>query len=271
MILYSGTTGPLALWTIAAGTALSFFGFIASSVAADTEIDQMLQFCAFGEQAGRPALSTGWSLCKKSFAEWNPATQEGLLLQLRAFQQIYYSFTASGAESVEPGPLASDGILRISPSSLRHGTSFKIGYKAVYVPLGVELKNPAAPPAGAKTLEGTATVVISGGLFPWFEDPSGNYETATAIRLHQDAGANALDIRFRLIKEFLDRSGTPLELGSLVCQVQLLVPAANIDDQGKEGGDLIVPTTAAGPQTLKVEAVVKRLPNDKVEATTQVK
>ncbi len=116
IILISGTTGPFALWTIAAGAALSTIGFLWSVFAADTELDQMLKFCAFGEQAGEAAIKPpGWTQCENTFAEWNPKTVDGLLRQLKAFQQIFYSFEASGALPVQPAPLASDGILRITP------------------------------------------------------------------------------------------------------------------------------------------------------------
>ncbi|HYO97785.1 MAG TPA: hypothetical protein VER33_24930 [Polyangiaceae bacterium] len=132
VILVSGTTGPFALWTFAAGASVSAAGFVWSIFAADTELDQMLKFCAFGKQSGGIALQPpGWSQCQTSFAEWDAVTAAGLVLQLRAFQQIFYSFEASGA-SPTGSSLASDGILRLTPASLRRACSFEIRYTAVY-------------------------------------------------------------------------------------------------------------------------------------------
>jgi hypothetical protein len=91
VILVSGTTGPFALWTIGIGTA----GRLGP-----------------GSQKRR-AQAPGWSQCRHSFDEWDGDSPRGLIRQLKAFQQIFYSFEVSGANSVLAGPLASDG----SPSN----------------------------------------------------------------------------------------------------------------------------------------------------------
>jgi hypothetical protein len=254
VILVSGTTGPFALWTIVAGTGISAAGFIWSVFAADTEIDQMLKFCAFGQQSGQAALKPpGWSQCAASFAEWDATTVPGLLNQLKAFQQIFYAFEASGAAPVEPGPLASDGILRLTPSSLRLSCSFVVNYTAVY----------SLPAGGTKvTRTGTATIVVPNTQAgnPTLIDAGGNYETAGAIRRHRDSGRDALDVRFRLVTAIVDKaSSQPLELEALTCLVQLQVPGVKVDPSGNNNDEsLVVPTTSRGSQSLKVVLVDER-------------
>jgi len=251
VILVSGTTGPFALWTIVAGTGISAAGFIWSVFAADTEIDQMLKFCAFGQQSGQAALKPpGWSQCAVSFAEWDATTVPGLLNQLKAFQQIFYAFEASGAAPVEPGPLASDGILRLTPSSLRLSCSFVINYTAVY-------SLPAGGPQVTRT--GTATIIIPNTQAgsPTLVDAGGNYQTAGAIRRHRDGGRDALDVRFRPVTQIVDKaSARPLELRDLTCLVQLQVPGVKVDPSGNNNDEsLVVPTTAKGTTPLMVRPV----------------
>jgi hypothetical protein len=266
IILVSGATGPFALWTIGIGTAISAAGFLWSLFAADTEIDQMLKFCVFGQQSGQKALKPpGWSLCKVDFSEWNPNTAAGLLLQLRAFQQIFFSFEAAGADSVEIGPLASDGILRITPASARLSSSFEIDYTAVYSAPGVGSASTRV------TRKGKARVLIptTSGEAPTFVDDGKNYQTTGAIRGHKDEGRDALDVRFRLLVPLTSSSGAPLELESLTCGVQLRVPGMAAVGDGKDDV-LIVPTTSAGPRRLAVEAVVERKTNRKSAASVKV-
>jgi hypothetical protein len=247
VILYSGTTGPFALWAIGIGTAISAAGLLWSIFAADSEIDQMLKFSAFGKQSGQAASKPpGWSQCKTSFAEWNPNTPAGLVLQLQAFQQIFYSFEASGASPVAPGPLASDGILRITPASLKLTSSFEIEYSAVYAALGAG----AGPPT---TRNGKARVSIpsTADKTPLFVDDGNNYQTAGAIRVHKDGGRDAIDVRFRLIVPLATTDGRPLELESLSCRLQLRVPGMKTTTGGGDDA-LVVPTTAKGAQVVKV-------------------
>lgn len=250
VMLVSGTTGPLALWTVTAGASVSAAGFVWSVFAADTEIDQMLKFCAFGDQSGgdaRPA--PGWSLCKQSFQEWNPGTAAGLLLQLRAFQQIFYSFEAAGAHPTGPS-LASDSILRITPATLRRACWFDIQYTAVYGGVGGK----------SVTREGKALLIIpaTAGDEPAFADQNGNYETVDATRVHREGGRHAIDVRFRLMAAWRESSsGRPFELDSLTCHLQLRLPGLGIVD-GSGDEELIVPTTAKGARMLTVKLVKQR-------------
>ena len=51
--------------------------------------------------------------------------------------------------------------------------------------------------------------------------------------------------------------GRPLEIEALTCQLQLKIP--NMGTQAGKDETLIVPSTAKGPQALKVEPIVDRL------------
>jgi hypothetical protein len=265
VILYSGTTGPFALWAIGVGTLISATGLLWSIFAADSEIDQMLKFSAFGKQSGEEAIKPpGWSQCKTSFAEWNPKTPAGLVLQLQAFQQIFYSFEASGADSVEVGPLASDGILRITPASLKLTSSFEIEYTAEYAALGAS----AGPPV---TRKGKARVSIPSTVdkTPLFVDDGNNYQTAGAIRVHKDGGRDAIDVRFRLIVPLATPDGRPLELESLNCRLHLRVPGMKTTTGGADDA-LVVPTTANGAQVVKVLVQEKHKVNTEPSLSVKV-
>jgi len=244
VILVSGATGPFALWTIGIGTAISAAGFIWSIFAADTELDQMLKFCAFGTQTSG-AKPPGWSLCKTNFSEWDKNTQAGLLLQLKAFQQVFYSFSAAGATRVGAGPLASDGTLRITPSSLRANCAFIIDYTAAYNVFGS--KNIV------RNVKGRITVLVATTADPKFVDAANNYQNTGAIRVHKDEGKDAMDVTLRLRADLATLNNQPLELFSLKCDLQLQVPNANASDAT---APLIIPTTNAGAKTLVVDAVV---------------
>ncbi len=83
-----------------------------------------------------------------------------------------------------------------------------------------------------------------------------------AADVHQDGGRDAFDVRLRLLVPLTNKAGTPLELESLTCKVQLLVPGQGSVD----GSDtLVVPTTAKGARKVKVESVKK----GSVDTTTQ--
>ncbi len=264
VILVSGTTGPFALWTIGIGTAVSAAGFIWSVFAADTELEQMLKFCVFGRDHKSRALSPGWSQCRRSFDEWDGDSPRGLIRQLKAFQQIFYSFEVSGANAVLPGPLASDGIVRITPASLRLACSFELVYTAVYV-----LPGGALP---SVTLNGKATVLIpkSPTGAPVLVDDRNNYQTVGAIRVHRDGGRDALDVRLRLRTPLVQpRTNVPFELESLTCLVQLKVPDVKVDDIGQSDGTLVVPTTVDGPKA--VPAVIVRRGRAEVDGRASVK
>ena len=260
MILVSGTTGPFALWTLVAGASLGAVGYIWSVFAADTEIVQLLKFCAFGKQSRDAAIKApGWTQCSQTFADWNPDTAEGLVRQLTAFQQIFYSFEASGAFPVGPGPLASDGILRITPASLRLSSTFEIEYTAVY-------SVPGAAGGRAKTLTGKAGLIVPStiGDKPVFVDDNNNYQLNGAVRVHKDDGRDAIDVRFRLVVPLNASDGRPLELESLTCRLHLRVPGMNAAASGSDD-TLIVPTTAKGPQRLTVQPVAGRQTSDRTK------
>jgi hypothetical protein len=190
-----------------------------------------------------------------SFAEWDATTVAGLVNQLKGFQQIFYAFEASGAAPVEPGPLASDGILRLTPSSLRLSCSFVVNYTAVY----------SLPAGGAPvTRTGTATIIVPNTQAgrPTLIDAGGNYQTAGAIRRHRDGGRDALDVRFRLVTQIVDKaSSQPLELEALTCLMQLQVPGVKVDPSGNNNDEsLFMPTTARGAKRLNLTAFKRSQP-----------
>jgi hypothetical protein len=259
VILVSGATGPFALWTIGIGTAIGAAGFIWSIFAADTEIEQMLKFCAFGTltSAGSPP---GWSLCKSNFSEWNKNTPAGLLLQLKAFQQLFFAFSASGTDATPIGPLASDGFLRITPATLRQNCSFLVDYAAEYSQFGSD--------DIVQKLNGRITLLVRTTPNPVFIDAGNNYEPGGAIRVHKDEGRDAMDIQFRLKPSLAPSSGLPLELRTLTCNVSLQIPNANVDDPS---APLIVPTTSKGPTSVKVIAVEERAVKTDPQQSVKVK
>lgn len=251
IILVSGTTGPFALWTIGIGTAISTAGFLWSIFAADTEIDQMLKFSAFGTQKGQAATSPpGWSQCKTTFAEWNPETRDGLLRQLEAFQQVFYSFEASGAENSALRSFASDCILRLFPSSLRSNCTFIIDYTAKYVSEG-GLSEPVAK-------SGRARVHVSANAAA-FVDEGNNFQSPIPSQFVKADGRDAIDVLFRLQNPLSDRAGVPMVPDSFTCQIQLQVPGAKFVDSGKEDV-LVVPTTAGGARKLAARPQRNRKP-----------
>jgi hypothetical protein len=267
VILVSGTTGPFALWTLLLGAGIGAAGYIWSVFAADSEIEQMLKFCAFGKQSGEAAIKPpGWSQCSTTFAQWDSNKPDGLIRQLTAFQQIFFSFDASGADSVEAGPLASDGILRITPASLRLSCTFEIEYTAVYSVPGV-----TAPGGGPRTLTGKGRVVVpsTAGDAPVFVDDKNNYQSTGAVRVHKDDGRDAIDVRFRLIVPMNSRDGRPLELQSLQCAIQLRVPGMKVSEVGGDDA-LIVPTTAKGAKSLTVNPVKQGIRNFEVQLSVKV-
>ncbi len=245
IILVSGTTGPFALWTIGVGTGISVAGFVWSVFAADTELDTMLKFCAFGRLKGRANVAPGWALSGGTFAEWNPNAVGGLRRQLKAFQQVFYSFEATGAASTGPS-LASDGTLRLMPSSLRIKSWFRVLYKAVYVAGHQASRTPA------REVEGAAAVEIGVGGARLI-DYGGNFKEEKAVKVHKIDGRDVLDVRFRLRDPFRDDLGWFMELDSLNCFVQLHVEGGA--DEGSSESVLVVPSAVARSMHLRVLVV----------------
>src|SRR5690606_13488969 len=126
--------GPAAGYFLAASAGISTIGFVWSLFAADTPYDQLAKFSAFGDEAGAAAPAPGWAQCTRTgtFADWAPHTEEGLKRQLKAAEQLFYSFRACGCQEF----LASNGGLRIYPSAVRPNSVFRIRYKATYVDPG---------------------------------------------------------------------------------------------------------------------------------------
>lgn len=250
IILVSGTTGPFALWTIGVGTGISVAGFVWSVFAADTELDTMLKFCAFGRLKGRANVAPGWALSGGTFAGWNPNTVDGLRRQLKAFQQVFYSFEVSGAAPAGPS-LASDGTLRLMPSSLRARSSFRIRYKAVYASLYPASRTPP------REVEGAAVVEIGVGGVRLI-DYGKNYEEEKAVKAHKINGRDVLDVRFRLRNRFRDDRGLFMELDSLTCFVQLRVEGGA--DEEAPNSVLVVPSTSKGAREVAVAAFKRLVP-----------
>ena len=190
-------------------------------------------------------------MCNEKFDEWNPGTVEGLTRQLEAFQQVFYSFEASGAASTEPGPLASDGILRLIPSSLRAKSSFVIRYEAVYVTTNSASRTPP------RTLKGTALVHIA-AEGAQLVDQGKNYTEGNAVKVHDADGRDVLDVRFRLREPLRDDQRAFMELDSLTCFVQLRVEGAAAEEGPKSV--LVVPSTVGQSRHVRI-AVVAGRPN----------
>jgi hypothetical protein len=162
------------------------------------------------------------------------------------------------------GPLASDGIVRITPASLRMACTFELAYTAVYVVPG------SATPSVTRNGKLTVAIPKTQTGIPILLDDKNNFETAGAIRVHKDGGRDALDVRLRLLEPLVERgTDRPFELDSLTCQVQLKVPDLKVDDIGQSDGTLVVPSSVDGPRVVTVRAARNRAPSLKVELSVK--
>lgn len=125
-VINAGFTGPAAGWFLFAGAVLSLGGYIFTAFADDDDLDILLKFSAFGTEAGAAVTAPAWAITpNQTFKDWDPTTEVGLLLQLEAFQNVFFAFLVSGVSG------APDTI-RIFPSGLRKDSKFDLTITARY-------------------------------------------------------------------------------------------------------------------------------------------
>ena len=207
------------------------------------------------DEAGAAAPAPGWAQCTRTgtFADWAPHTEEGLKRQLKAAEQLFYSFRASGmADIPRAARYASDALLRIYPSAVRPNTVVHIWYEAQWV-----------HSATRKLIEPKATglCVIEMGTPAnpdrvRLRDLSGRFKEEGAVARGQVDGANVLDVVLQL-KHPPRTLSPPWTIHDLTFFVQLDVHGDSRLAEGETdaSGSLIVPTTDQGARWLELRCL----------------
>src|SRR5690606_35869997 len=97
---------------------------------------------------------------------------------------------------------------------------------------------------------------------PQFHDLNGYYEEAGVVRIWEEDGAKAIDVRFTLRSALVMPDKRPYEIHDFTCEVQLDVHGDAELAQGTSTEEkhepTIVPTTDKGAEWLQVTCILER-------------
>jgi len=248
-LMTTPASGPLGGFFLVGGTLLSVGGLVWCVFAKDTPYEQLAKFSAFGNDPAGAARADGWALCPSgSFKDWNPNTEAGLKLQLKAAEQLFYSFRAAATDGTGGGKLAADVHINLFLSSVRPNSVLHISYDAVWGRIGEVGKV-------AKTATGDCEITWSRGdkhaPLPEFSNSTGHFIETDALKLVKDGDANVVELRFRL-KEPIQEP--PLEISAFTCRMRLDVHGDGTDAKRGADGSLVVPNSAKGVRQLQLVA-----------------